>query len=116
VEEGGSVNVAIFGGLNRRPFPPGWTRETVIALLGGGELDLSESPSGPGARLTVVAILGGVRIAVPSGTRVSTGGFALFGGREVRVSQQGDGPQVKLSLWALFGGIKVTEGALPDEG
>jgi hypothetical protein len=29
-----TVNVSIFGGLNRRPFPPGWTHETVFAILG----------------------------------------------------------------------------------
>jgi hypothetical protein len=110
------VNVAIFGGLGRRPFPPGWTRETVLALFGGGNLDLSQSAPGAGARLTALAILGGVNIALPPGTQVSTSGFSLFGGRDVRVSQRGDGPQVRLSLWAFFGAIKVTEGGVPDDG
>lgn len=105
------MNVAIFGGLNRRPFPPGWTKETLIALLGGADLDLTSSPPGPDARLTVVAILGGVKILVAPGTHVSLSGFSLLGGREVSVSQQGDGPEIKMNLWAFLGGIEVKEGS-----
>jgi hypothetical protein len=103
------VNVAIFGGLDRRPFPPGWTKETVIGIFGGGELDLSSSPPGPEARLTVVAILGGFKILVPPGTRVSVRGFGLLGGREVKVSQRGDGPRITMSLWVFLGGVEVDE-------
>jgi hypothetical protein len=103
------MNVAIFGGLNRRPFPPGWTKETVVAILGGGDIDLSNSPPGPDARLTAVAVLGGVKILVPAGTRVSVSGFALLGGREVKVSQSGDGPDIKMSLWAFLGGVQVED-------
>jgi hypothetical protein len=103
-----TVNVAIFSGL-RRPFPPGWTKETVIAIFGGGDLDLSSSPPGPDARLTAVAILSGIKILVAPGTRVSVSGFGLFGGREVKVSQRGDGPEVKMGLWAFLGGIEVKE-------
>jgi hypothetical protein len=103
------VNVSIFGGLNRRPFPPGWSKETVIAIFGGADLDLSSSPPAPDARLTAVAILGGVKILVAPGTRVSVSGFGLFGGREVKVAQSGDGPEIKMSLWAFLGGIEVKE-------
>jgi hypothetical protein len=103
------VNVAIFGGLNRRPFPPGWTKETVLAVFGGGDIDLSSGPPGPDARLTAVAILGGINILVAPGTRVSVSGFGFLGGRDVKVSQRGDGPEIKMSLWAFLGGIEVKE-------
>jgi hypothetical protein len=102
------MNVAIFGGL-RRSLQPGWRRETVVAVLGGGDLDLSASPPGPDPRLTAVAFLGGVKIIVPPGTRVAMSGFGLFGGRDVTVSQRGDGPEIRMSLWAIFGGVKVQE-------
>ena len=105
------MNLVIFGGLGRRPFPPGWTKETVIAIFGGGLLDLSHSPPGPDARLTVVAIFGGMKILVAADTRVSVSGFSLLGGRDVKVSQSGDGPVIKMSLWAFLGGIEVTDGA-----
>jgi len=103
------VNVAIFGGLNRRPFSPGWTKETVVAILGGADLDLSGSPPAPDARLRAVAILGGIKILLAPGTRVSVSGFALLGGREVAVAQHGEGPDIKMSLWAFLGGIEVKE-------
>jgi hypothetical protein len=31
------MNLALFGGLKQRPFPPGWTKETVVSILGGNE-------------------------------------------------------------------------------
>jgi len=110
------MNLVIFGGLGRRPFPPGWTKETVIAIFGGGTLDLSMSQPGEGARLTAVAIFGGMSIVVPLGTKVSVSGFTLFGGREVKVSQVGDGPVIKMSLWVFLGGIEVKETTAPTTG
>jgi hypothetical protein len=103
------VNVAIFGGLDKRPFAPGWTKETLLGIFGGGEVDLSASPPGPDAHLTAIAILGGFTIFVPPGTRVSVGGFGLLGGRSVKVSQTGDGPEIRMSLWTVLGGIEVKE-------
>ena len=40
------MNLALFGGFDRRPLGPGWTKETFVAILGGGEIDLTESPPG----------------------------------------------------------------------
>jgi hypothetical protein len=102
------VNVAIFGGL-KRPFQPGWTKETVVAILGGTDLDLSSSPPGSDARLTAVAILGGIKILVAPGTPTSVSGVSLLGGREVKVSQGAAGQEIKLSLWSFLGGIEVKE-------
>ncbi len=103
------MNLAVFGGFDKRPFAPGWTKETLVAVLGGGDVDLSASPPGPDARLTAVAVLGGLDIIVAPGTRVSMSGFGLFGGRSVAVSQTGDGPEIRMSLWAVLGGIEVKE-------
>jgi predicted membrane protein len=103
------VNVVLFGGLNRRLLAPGWTKETVIAIFGGGDLDLSSSPPGRDARLTAVAILGGLDILVAPGTRVSVSGVTLFGSRDVNVSQRGDGPEIKMSLSVVLGNIEVKE-------
>jgi hypothetical protein len=41
------VNLALLGGFDRRPIGPGWTRETFVAVLGGGAiLALPDAPSG----------------------------------------------------------------------
>jgi hypothetical protein len=103
------MNLSLFGGLKQRPFPPGWTKETVVSILGSGDIDLSSSPPGTDARLTAVAILGGVKVILPPGTRVSVSGMGLLGGRDVNVSQVGEGPQVKMSLWAFLGSVEVKE-------
>jgi hypothetical protein len=102
------VNVAILSGL-KRPIPAGWTKETLVTILGGVDLDFSSSPPADDARLTVVTILGGVKIRVAPGTRVALSGFSLLGGREVKVTQSGDGPVISMNLWAFLGGIEVKE-------
>lgn len=104
------MNVAIFGGFDKRPFAPGWTQQTAVAVLGGGEIDLTASPPGPGAILTVVAVFGGIEIIVPPGTRVSLSGLSLFGGRSV-TAVPGDGPELAVRAYAVFGGVEVKERA-----
>lgn len=104
------MNVAILSGL-KRPIPAGWTKETLVTILGGVDLDFSSSPPGDDARLTVVTILGGVKILVAPGTRVALSGFSLLGGRDVKVTQSRDGPEIKMNVWAFLGGIEVKEAA-----
>ena len=104
------MNVAIFGGFDRRPFAPGWKKETLVAILGGGEVDLSESPPEGDGVLTAVAVLGGIELRVAPGSRISMSGFGLFGGRSVDVTA-GYGPAIRMRLYAVFGGIEVKEQA-----
>ena len=100
------MNVAMFGGFGKRVLASGWTRETAIAVFGGGEFDLTGVVPGEGARLTAVAVLGGIEIKVDPGTKVTMSGFSLFGGREVKV-RPGDGPPIALRAFAVLGGVEV---------
>jgi hypothetical protein len=109
------VNVAIFGGFERRPFAPGWTKETLLAIFGGGEVDLTTAPPGEDARLTVVAILGGIDLYVLPGSRISLSGLSLFGGRDINVTP-GDGPSFRLRAFAFLGGVDVKEATVVREG
>jgi hypothetical protein len=102
------MNLAIFGGFSTPPFPSGWTKQTAVALLGGGELDLGASSPAPGAALTAVAVLGGIEIRVPPGTRVSMSGVSILGGREVKVTP-GNGPELRVRAVAILGGVEVKE-------
>lgn len=102
------MNLALFGGFEKQPFAPGWTKETVVALFGGGELDLRHAPPGEAARLTAVALFGGVEIIVAPGTRVSMSGASVLGGRSVKV-QSGEGPEIAMKLIAVCGGIEVKD-------
>lgn len=100
------MNVAVFGGFGNRLLAAGWTKETAVAFLGGGDLDLSGIAPGDGAKLTAIAIFGGIDIVVDEGTQITMSGFSLFGGREVSV-QIGDGPTVAIRAVAIFGGVEV---------
>lgn len=108
------MNLALFGGFGKRPFAPGWKEETVVAVFGGGEVDLVGAPPVDGARLTAVAVFGGIEIVVPAGSRVTLSGLSLFGGRDVKVSP-GDGPEIRLRAVAVLGGIEVKERSLSTE-
>ena len=103
------MNLAVLGGFGKQPFSPGWTKQTAVAVLGGGEIDLTHSPPGEGARLTAVAVLGGIDITVAPGSRLTVSGFSLLGGREIKV-EPGEGPAMQLRLIAVLGGVEVKEG------
>jgi hypothetical protein len=104
------VNIAIFGGFDKRPFAPGWTKQTAVAVLGGGEIDLTAAPPADGAVLTAVALFGAIEVVAPAGSRVTLSGLSLFGGRSVTVVA-GDGPAFAVRAFAVFGGIEVKERA-----
>ena len=100
------MNVVIFGSFGKRMLAPGWKKETAIALAGGGDFDLTGIEPGENARLTAVAIFGGIDVVVDDNTNVTMGGFSIFGSREVTVSG-GDGPTIQVRGFALFGGVDV---------
>jgi hypothetical protein len=100
------MNVAVFGGFGKAPLAPGWRRETALALLGGGDLDLGATAPAEGARLTAIAVFGGVDVRVPPGTRIAMSGLSLFGGREVKMPA-GDGPTIRVRAVAVFGGVTI---------
>jgi len=100
------MNVAVFGGFGRRMLAAGWTKETAVAFLGGGDFDLTGIEPGEGATLTAVAVLGGIDIILDEGTQVTVSGFSLLGGRDVTV-EPGDGPSVRVRAYAVLGGIDV---------
>ena len=108
--EGATMNMALFGGFAKAPPAPGWKRETAVAILGGGELDLTRSAPGEDARLTAIALLGGIDVRVPEGARVAMSGLSLLGGREVKVVP-GDGPVIRIRAIAILGGVAVATGS-----
>ncbi len=108
------MNVALFGGFAKAPFAPGWRRETALALLGGGDLDLGAVTPAADARLTAIALFGGIDVRVPAGARIAMSGLSLFGGREVKVPP-GDGPTIRVRAFAIFGGVAIRPSeASPD--
>lgn len=107
------TEVAIFSGRVRKG---GWVparRVLGLALMGGIELDFREAQLPPGeTRVTVLACMGGVDVVVPPGVRVETDGFALLGGFDDDVDPLEpvgpDAPVIRISGFAVMGGVDVT--------
>lgn len=111
--------VAIMGGHNRRgPWTPA-RKTTVLAMMGGAELDFREARLGPGVtEIEVYALMGGVDIIVPPWVTVDSAGFALMGGFEHgagRTDQTpADAPVLRVSGLAIMGGVDI-QVRLPGE-
>lgn len=101
------IQVSIFGS-SVTGAAPGWTKETVVSVLGSLKLDLSGSPPAEGARLTVVAVVGSNKIILPRGTRASVSGLSIVGSRNVKIAQ-GEGPAVSVAVYALFGATTIAD-------
>lgn len=104
------MHVAIFGSIDEGGFPPGWTREAVVAVFGSVELDLTRRPPADGAVLSATSVFGSVEVTVPPGSRVSARGVSFLGSRKIRV-EPGDGPALSLKAVAVFGSVEVREPA-----
>lgn len=107
------TEVAIFSGRARAG---GWVparRILGLAIMGGIDLDFREAQLPPGeTRVTVMACMGGVDVVVPPGVRVETDGFALLGGFDDDVDPLEpvgpDAPVIRISGFAIMGGVDVT--------
>jgi predicted membrane protein len=101
------LQVSIFGS-SVTGAAPGWTKETVVSLVGSLKLDLSDSRPAQGARLTVVAVLGSTKVIVPTGTQISVSGLSIVGRRTVKVTP-GEGPAVSVAAYSLVGATNITD-------
>jgi hypothetical protein len=102
------MHITLFGKTNASGFPVDWTQETVVSVMGGVDLDLTKRPPAPGARLTVLHILGGTKINIPSGRRLSSGGLTILGRREIDVTPA-TGPDLTITVYNILGRVHVTE-------
>jgi Domain of unknown function (DUF1707) len=87
---------------------------SVINVLGGSEIDLSEAElAAPRVELKIVTVLGGAEIRVPDGLNVEISELSILGGNGVDVGEEQpapDGPVVHLRLVTILGGVEVKRG------
>ena len=108
-EERGYV-VAIMGGAVRKGSwdPPESLR--VLALMGGVELDFRDARLLEGtSEVTILAVMGGVKIVVPPDVDLVVDGLGLMGGFP-HLRQQAEGEQdarLVIRGVALMGGVEV---------
>ena len=106
--EEASIYLTIFGD-RRTTLPAGWTRETIVSVLGDTWIDASAG-AGTDATVKLIALAGEAVIRVPPGSRITDGGFSLFGDRKIEVSP-GDGPEMSVDAYTLFGDLVVSDRA-----
>jgi hypothetical protein len=104
------VSIAILGGVDRGGMwvvPP---RHSVVALLGGVQLDLREARfSQREVTIDVFTLMGGVDITVGEDVEVDVSGFGIMGGFDHRATGPGlpGAPKVRVVGLALMGGVNV---------
>lgn len=107
-----SVVVAIMGGAKRagRWTPPPHLH--AFTFWGGITLDFRDANlPREVTNVAAYAIMGGIEIIVPPGTRVENAGFALMGGFETDAvndaTDVASGPLLRVSGVALMGGVEI---------
>ena len=107
------MSVAILGGVDRGGtwvVPP---RHSVVAVLGGVQLDLRTARfSQREVTIDVFTLMGGVDIIVGDDVEVDVSGFGIMGGFDHRASGPGlsGAPRVRVVGLALMGGVNVRRG------
>ncbi|HEY4453651.1 MAG TPA: DUF1707 domain-containing protein [Pseudonocardiaceae bacterium] len=107
---GATASIALMSGFERTG---NWVvprYHTAVAIMGGGELDLTQARFAE-AETTINAftIMGGIEIVVPDDITVRVQGFGLMGGFDHKAT--GDGPPgcpvVTINGLAIMGGVEV---------
>ena len=103
--------VAIMGGTTRRGRWRPARESTVLAVMGGCELDLRHAEIEEDEIIVrAIAFMGGVEIVVPEGWEVELSGIAFMGGKEANVAdapRAPGAPVVRVRAYAVMGGVEV---------
>lgn len=110
----GQVIAAVMGGAARKG---PWTvpsKLTIVAVMGGAELDFRQATFGPGVtEINVLAIWGGIELTVPPGVRVETNSLSIMGGVEEKgheyaaAAYDRDAPVLRIGGLVLMAGVEV---------
>lgn len=101
--------VLIFSGINQQFYHDNLEGVEIIAIFGGGEIDLRSVKSKHKAlKFNFVSIFGGLKIYLPSDWSVDNQGIGIIGGFTNKTKMQSK-PAVKVTIegLALFGGIDI---------
>lgn len=113
IEPGGppqELHISPIGGLSRKGRWRMRPKTTVVTLIGGVDLDLTEATFAQQVvELRSYNVIGGVSLKVPPGVRVETSGFNLLGGTDNRTDWSDDptAPVVRVTSFSLIGGLSA---------
>ncbi|MPZ97723.1 MAG: hypothetical protein GEU80_00055 [Dehalococcoidia bacterium] len=104
--------VAIMDGVEFESHARSFRAGTVLAAMGGVELDFSDAEIAPGgAYLELRTYMGGIDVSVPADWRVEMrGGRSIAGGREASLDNDrvpAGAPTLTIEASAVMGGVDV---------
>lgn len=105
--------VGIMGGGTHRGRWRIASRCTVLNLMGGADLDLTDAiVESAETEIRVFSLMGGSNVVVPDGVQAELSGFAFMGGNDLRVegapSPPPGAPVVRVRAYSIMGGTDVT--------
>jgi hypothetical protein len=104
---------AILSGLSRKGVWVVPKQMTILALMGGAELDLRRAKfAAPEVVITINAFMGGAQVIVGPSTRVQMEGTGIMGGYSgpsglVDATLDENSPVVRIKGFAIWGGVSV---------
>lgn len=103
--------VAVMSGAKRKGrWRPG-EHCAVVAVMGGCKLDLRDAEiSRSRLQITVVSVMGGVRIVVPEGIEVEVSGLSVMGGKKVKIADvppRPGMPVIQVRVLSVMGGARI---------
>jgi predicted membrane protein len=102
---------SVFGGVKKIYLSKNFKGGEVTAVMGGAEIDLSQTDFTGQARMEVTCVMGGAKLVVPSSWDVQSEITAIFGGvddkRQISGVQMDPNKVLVLEGTALFGGIEI---------
>lgn len=101
--------ILIFSGINEKVVSNDFQGTDLVAIFGGGEVDLSEVKLSKGkAELNLVAIFGGLKIKVPKNCNIRSEGIGILGGFNNKASGSSKNTaSVLIRGVAIFGGVEI---------
>lgn len=103
--------VFIFSGIEQRILSRNLEKAEVVAVFGGGELDLSEiKTEHKTVPMEFVAIFGGLKIILPKDWNVRSEGVGIVGGFSNKAGTDVPGkPAALIKGVAIFGGVEIVK-------
>ena len=104
---------AILSGLSRKGVWVVPKQMTILAMMGGAELDLRRAKfAAPEVVITINAFMGGAQVIVGPSTRVQMEGTGIMGGYSgpsglVDATLDENSPVVRIKGFAIWGGVSV---------
>lgn len=104
-------SVSVFGVAHRKISSRNFKGGDIVAVFGGGEINLSQADFNDVIQIEIVVIFGGIKIVVPPTWEVESEIAAVFGGMDDKrtVTPFGDGQRKVLVIKgvAIFGGVEI---------